>query len=218
MNSEPSDIPAVTTEPAFSFGGYASDTAGLPQTAGFGIRTLARIIDLVVHYFVAVAAGMFIGLAVAVAARGDPVATRAALVHLRQTSVLAFLFSLVGSAMYHTVCEGVHGSTLGKLICGLVVLDDKGQPCGLRAALGRTFSFYIDGLFFGIVGYMAMKGSPLNQRNGDKWFQTIVATRKATPATALRSGGRFVLALLAGIAVDAVFMLMAMVAKLKGWG
>jgi uncharacterized RDD family membrane protein YckC len=176
------------------------------------------VIDLVVHYAIAIVTGLFIGVAIAIAAAGDPVASRAALVHLRETSVLAFVFSIIGSAMYHTVCEALHGSTLGKLICGIVVLDETGQPCGPRAALGRSFAFYVDGLFFGIVGYMAMKGSPLDQRNGDKWFHTIVATRKGVPATALRSGGRFLLALVAAMAADAVFMMIALVAKLKGWG
>lgn len=211
--------PTVTPEvPSFTFGGYAADTSGMPPTAGFGIRLVARLIDTAVHWVVAVGSGLFIGIAIAIAVRGDPVAARQAMVHLRETSVLAFVFSLIGAALYQTACEGIHGSSPGKMICGLAVLDESARPCSLRSALGRSFTFFIDGLFFGIVGYMAMKGSPLDQRNGDKWFHTIVAKRKGAPATSLRSGSKFVAALLAGLAVDAMFMQIALIAKLRGWG
>lgn len=218
MSADSSAVEPSSSEVAFSFGGYGAEPPTLPTTAGFGIRTAARLIDIVFHWLISIVSGFVLGLMLAVAARGDQFAFQQAIASLRQTLVIALLLSIIGSVMYHTVCEAWHGSTLGKLICGLVVLDDQGQPCRFRSALGRSFAFIVDSLFFGIIGYMAMKGSPLDQRKGDEWFHTIVAKRKATTAVVVRGFDRFILVVIAAAAVDAVFVFLGFVAHLQHWG
>ncbi len=40
-----------------------------------------------------------------------------------------FLASVLGYFAYHTICTSVHGSTLGKLLLSLQVLQDDGSLC-----------------------------------------------------------------------------------------
>ncbi|MBZ5511021.1 MAG: RDD family protein [Acidobacteriia bacterium] len=218
MSADGSSEAPASSELTFSFGGYGAEHPSLPTTAGFGIRTAARLIDIGVHWLIALVSGFVFGLFLLIAAGGNQIAVQNAVASLRQRSIIALVLSILGSAMYHTVCEGGYGSTLGKLIMGLVVLGEDGQPCRFRSALGRSFAFYIDSLFFGIIGYMAMKGSPLDQRKGDEWFHTIVAKRKATPAVAVRGLGRFVAVAIVAAVVDAVFVLLGFLAHIQNWG
>ena len=204
--------------PSFTFGGYAARPEGLPETAGFGIRAAARLVDYVVHFLISFPAGLIFGMVLVLAVGGDQVRLQRGIAAMRQTSVIAFLLAIIGSALYTTLCEAVHGSTLGKLLFGLVVLTEKGLPCGFRSALGRSFAFLIDSLFFGLIGYLAMKGDPLDQRHGDKWFHTIVAKRRSVPPAVLRGGGRFVAALALAAAVDGGVMVLGLVAKVINWG
>jgi uncharacterized RDD family membrane protein YckC len=191
MNDTDSTIAPSSSDVTFSFAGYGAEHPSLPTTAGFGIRTGARLIDMALHWIIFMVSGFVFGILLVIAAGGNQAALNNAAARLRHISIVALVLAVVGSAMYHTICETWHGSTLGKLICGLVVLDENAQPCGFRSALGRSFAFFIDSLFFGIVGYMTMKGSPLHQRIGDQWCHTIVAKRTATPAVTLRGMGRF---------------------------
>ncbi|MGI9103951.1 MAG: RDD family protein [Terriglobales bacterium] len=209
---------AKPAEPTFSFGGYALDTSTLPTTAGFLIRAGARLVDLACHWIIQIASAFVFGLMLLVAVHGDRVAFQQHLSRLRGASVIAFLIAAVGYVSFHAVCEAFHGSTPGKMICGLVVLDESGRVCGLKAGLGRSLAFYVDGLFFGIIGYMAMKGSPLDQRKGDEWFHTVVAKRKAVSADKLRGSGRFLATTVLAAMVDSGFAFLGFLAHLRQWG
>src|SRR5262249_52665573 len=152
--------PSSPAAPEFTFGGYV-DESGLVG-AGFWIRTAARMIDQAVHLFTIVVGGaMFyfiVGVVGALADRGVETFGDHAL-----DSPLFLLASIVGAISYHTICEGLHGSTLGKLIVGLQVLGTDRKPCTLKSAVIRSVSFYIDGLFFGAIGYLQMQKSVLMQ-------------------------------------------------------
>jgi uncharacterized RDD family membrane protein YckC len=213
----PDDTAFTTESPMFTFGGYGVEPTGLPKTAGFGIRLGARLIDLAVHWVVFTVSSFVSGIVLAIAVR-DPARVQAIFTALRRTSVFAFVFALVGSALYHSICEGLHGSTIGKRICGLVVLNDEGQPCNLRSALGRSLAYFVDALFFGLIGYMAMRGSPLDQRKGDERFHTIVAKRKTVPPAVLRDLGSLVLVTLLAAGVDSLFAVLGIFAHLQRWG
>jgi len=52
----------------------------------------------------------------------------------------------------------MHGSTLGKLALSMVVVREDGSPCGLDAALLRSFAYFVDGLILRARRYSAMKG------------------------------------------------------------
>jgi hypothetical protein len=75
-------------------------------------------------------------------------------------------------------------------------------------------AYFADTLFFGLIGYMAMKRTPQEQRNGDRWAGTIVCKRSAVNLGSLRSGKRFLLVLfLAGLA-EISFVMIGQVLKL----
>jgi uncharacterized RDD family membrane protein YckC len=129
-------------------------------------------------------------------------------------SFAALFFGLGGAILFHAVCEGLHGSSPGKLILGQVVLSEDGMPCDFKAALGRSCAYVVDSLFFGAVAYLAMSGTPLQQRHGDKWFHTAVCKRSEIDPTQLRSGGRFIAALAIALLVNAGFVGLGLAARL----
>jgi uncharacterized RDD family membrane protein YckC len=129
-------------------------------------------------------------------------------------SFVGLFFGLIGSVLFHTTCEALHGSSPGKLMLGQVVLSEEGTPCGVKAAFGRSCAYFVDALFLGAVGYFAMSGSPLLQRNGDKWFHTVVCKRSEVNPAMLRSGGRFFAALLIALVLNAGVMGIGLVARI----
>lgn len=209
MSNTP-EIPTPTviesaTAPTFEFGGYALPTNRLIGE-GFGRRALARIIDLVMHYVIAIGAGVFVGiiLVFVAAATHQPFVTITA--KLSGFHPVTTLAAIAGSCLYEIICEGLHGSTLGKLVLGMVVVDESGKPCGMKAAVIRSAAYFVDGLFFGIVGYSAMKRDETRQRYGDDWAKTIVTKRSAVAPENLRGTGTFTGALLLAAAADGLLI------------
>lgn len=71
----------------------------------------------------------------------------------------------------------------------------------MRGAFIRSAAYYIDGLFFGLIGYSCMKVSPLNQRYGDVWGKTVVVKVTELPAESQDTkASDFILGFLAGLA------------------
>ena len=161
-------------------------------TVGFGKRAAARIIDFVLHMGVGLFAGILVGIIVAVASAISGTDAQPLLDRMSKTGVASSVVAILGMMLYYTICEGLHGSSAGKLLLGLVVLREDGRPCTYSQAAGRSFAFLIDGLFFGLIGYSSMKDSAKDQRYGDKWAGTVVVTRASAPAGSLRGAGRFV--------------------------
>ena len=191
--------PPSASSTEFTFGGYV-DESGLVG-AGFWIRAAARMIDQAVHLFMIMVSGaMFyfiVGMVGAMADRNvETFGDRAF------ESPLFILASIVGAICYHTICEGFHGSSLGKLLLGLQVLGTNRKPCTLRSALVRSLGFYIDGLFFGAIGYLPMQKSILMQRNGDVWGDTVVCRRKTLSTELKGSLGKFAAAFIIATGVD----------------
>ncbi len=205
--------PLTTPEPTFHFGGYLDDKPG-PDGVGFWPRAGARIIDTILHTLVGIVAGLAFGimLGIATALTGsDP----APLIQKAGTSpILAFLAGITGHVAYHTICEGLHGSTLGKMLLGQVVLTDDLQPCGPRSALIRSLAYYVDTLFFGAVGYLVMNKTRQMKRHGDNWADTFVTRRAEVSPDQLRSTGRFVAVLVLAMAMDAAIAMTALVAMI----
>ena len=100
---------------------------------------------------------------------------------------------MVLSIVYFTIFEWLYGATLGKLILGLRVVKESGEPCDFRVSFVRALYRFIDGLFFGIPAYRSMK-SPLYQRIGDKKAQTVVVGSKEPIIQAPRAWWWFLVA------------------------
>lgn len=75
--------------------------------------------------------------------------------------------------LYFAIFEWAYGATLGKLVLGMRVVQENGDPCSFGSAFIRGLLRYIDSLFFAIPAYTSMK-HPFYQRIGDKAAKTIV--------------------------------------------
>jgi uncharacterized RDD family membrane protein YckC len=87
------------------------------------------------------------------------------------------LYAIIAFA-YFALLEGNRGQTLGKMLLGIkVVREDNGEVPGLGAAAIRTVLRLIDGLFFYLVGFIAILISSKNQRLGDMAANTLVVRK-----------------------------------------
>jgi uncharacterized RDD family membrane protein YckC len=198
---------AAATSSTFSFGGYASEPTGLAGVS-FWPRVGARTIDLVVHDCVTFAAGIFFTILLAAASGGHiPLWV---LVKLRHLGFTGFVFGLLGSFVYHVACVAVHGSTLGKRALSMVVVQEDATPCRVGPAIVRELGYFVDALFFGLIGYSAMQKSLKEQRYGDEWADTVVCKRSSVAADQLRSEGRFVLGLMLAMMADAALTMVGL--------
>lgn len=106
------------------------------------------------------------------------------------SDVVVVLLGFVLVIAYFTVCEGLKGRTLGKLVTGLVVVDAEGRRPGLGRALVRTLfrlievnPFLLGGVPAGIV-VMITKD---RRRLGDLVAGTYVVPVKSLKAESLKS-------------------------------
>ncbi|HVG24737.1 MAG TPA: RDD family protein [Thermoanaerobaculia bacterium] len=174
---------------------------------GFGRRLAARIIDTIIHFGVGLFGGVFSVILIGIYSAVSGASSDALLARVQGGGAAGFLLSLLGSILYDSISEGLHGSTAGKLLLGMVVLREDGRPCTYVQAVGRSLAFFFDSLFFGLVAHSSMKDSPMQQRYGDKWAGTIVVQRSSAPQWALRGGLRFVGVFFLALFVDAVALI-----------
>jgi uncharacterized RDD family membrane protein YckC len=211
-------LPATAPEAAapkydynFTFGQYAK-AEGMVGV-GFWPRVLARVIDLVAHYVAVFMWAAIFGLFLAIVAGAIGVPFADLFGRIGTTTARNYIAGLLGAVIYHWLCVWLHGSSLGKMLLGMVVLDEGGKPCGSKAALGRELAYFVDALFFGFVGYLAMSNSGREQRYGDQWNHTLVVKRAQADPAALRSTGRFVVVLFFAAFADAALLILSMVSK-----
>lgn len=179
------------------------------EPGGFGIRAVAHIIDIVITMVVALVAGAMGGITVALLAAAG-MASANWQQQIGKASALTYVFSLLASLAYHSLAEGLGGATAGKAICGLRVLTERREPCTLPKAIGRNLAYYIDALFFGLVGWTSMSKSPTMQRYGDKWAGTIVVHARSAQPLLTRSP---VVGILLGFVAYGVIQILAVILK-----
>jgi hypothetical protein len=198
---------AAGSSPTFTFGGYATEPAGLAG-ASFWPRVAARVIDLVVHYCISFAAGMFFTILLAAASGGH--IPFWVLVKLRHVGFPGFAAGLVGSFAYHVVGVSVHGSTLGKRVLSI------GSGSGRRHALpswagdhSRTWLFHRRNLLW-LDRLFCDAKEVKERRHGDEWAGTVVCKRSSVAPDQLRGDGRFALALMMGMMADAALLMIGL--------
>jgi len=176
-----------------------------PEYAPLGHRVAARLVDVVVHYGVIFYTAIWLSAmaVVAVPEQMDAITTK-----LGENTFFGVVLGVLGSVLYHTCMEGLHGSSIGKRLFGLTVLNAEGGPCSLWQGWKRSLAFLLDSFFFGMVGYAAASGSPMKQRVGDDWADTVVVRTRSLPAPLLRSGKELFAAFAGGFACD--FLLVAL--------
>jgi uncharacterized RDD family membrane protein YckC len=182
--------------------------------AGFGLRAGAQAIDLIVHIIISFVAGYVTGILIFLYALviGMPPSVLPA--KLQASMPVSYILPLTGYVLYHSICEGIHGATLGKLIFKIHVLKEDGNPTSIGSAFIRSVAFYVDSLFFGIVAAVSMRSSELHQRLGDKWAKTVVVKRSNLSQYQWPSGRKFVIAFLIAIAADGFMIALELMLKL----
>jgi uncharacterized RDD family membrane protein YckC len=186
--------PEVVSEPAVPL-----------EPVKFGRRVCARLLDVGVHLAMRAVAGVVVGIMTGIIAalRGIPFETLWP--QAQPISWISWTSGIVGSMLYQVVASGWHGSSLGKLLLGIVVLDETGRPSTLVQGWKREILYFFDSLFFGLIAAAQMSKSEFQQRYGDDWADTVVVYRRSAPPRSLRSGlqfaGVFILAALADVLV-----------------
>lgn len=195
-----------------SFGGYAAPLAGF-RGVTFWPRLSARLLDIALHYGIGYLAGLLFAFMLIIASGGHPapwIARR--LAHSRFPSIVG---GVLGLACYHVICTAISGSTIGKLIFGMQVIQDDGSPCRLKSAVIRELGYFVDALFFGVVAYFAMQDDPEQKRVGDGWADTIVVKRGVVPLGSRQGAMRFVLGLMLGVIADIAFLMMGLLVQMN---
>jgi uncharacterized RDD family membrane protein YckC len=174
------------------------------EGVGFLIRAIAKIIDLVIHNLVGVGFGVVVGLVIGLLAKSSGGIVPDFANEDAAQRLISGLFATVGFILYSSICEAYYGATLGKLILGLFVVDKKGEQISFGSALVRSLLFFIDQMFFGLIGYFVMKDSPLKQRLGDKAAGTVVIKRSEVRSSEIPSGCMLFVVLILGLVFDGV--------------
>lgn len=182
--------------------------------AGFGRRAGAQVVDLIIHNAMGFMVGFVAGLMIAVYAAVTGVSASALSAKLGGATLTGYILALSGYVAYHTICEGMHGATLGKLLFKVHVLGEDGNPASLVSALIRSVAFILDSFFLGVVAYSNMQKSERRQRLGDKWAKTVVVDRSAMNRYPRPSGWQFVLVFLVALAADGLFFALPLIIKL----
>lgn len=102
---------------------------------------------------------------------------------------------------------------MGKLCCGIRVVNEDGRPSNLKGALIRTLAYFVDSLFFGMVAWSSMEKSPLNQRYGDKWGKTAVLKTTEIAPESQRTPDIFMLGMFFGVGCLAVIIGISLILK-----
>jgi uncharacterized RDD family membrane protein YckC len=177
------------------------------EYVGFRRRAAARLLDLLFHYAIGIVAGVTIAI-LAYFVQGLTGRPAQPILDVLGKGPLGFLTALLGGILFDAIMEGFHGSTLGKRLVGITVLDESARPCNFKAATIRSFAFLFDGLLFGVVAQASMRDSPTQQRYGDRWAHTVVVFRRSVPEGSLRSSFRFGLVLMLASFADGLLILL----------
>lgn len=94
---------------------------------------------------------------------------------------LSTLAWMLGSFLYRSLAEGIWGKTIGKKICGIVVLRDDFTRCGIGSGLLRNLMRLVDSFFCYLVAAVSVAGTLHWQRLGDLVGGTIVVRDREGP-------------------------------------
>lgn len=184
------------------------------DTVGFGRRAGARIIDLVVTQVIGLLGGTLAATVLVVLQSLGMLAGDWATAIQKAGFLFNFFSGFSSGVLGAAVGAAIAGVSPGKAMLGLrVVHVTNGDRPSLIAGAVREVGYYVDGLFFGLVGKSAMDSSPHHQRYGDRWAGTAVVQRSSLTTEAAGTPGRVALGLFAFVAVHASVMAAFVVAK-----
>ena len=86
----------------------------------------------------------------------------------------SILLMMLVSYFYHSLLEGIWGKTIGKKICGIIVLKEDFTKCNIPGGLLRNLLRIIDLFFYYWVGVVSIVATMKWQRLGDIVAGTVV--------------------------------------------
>ncbi len=92
--------------------------------------------------------------------------------------IMALFLVIILWIFYGIILETWRGQTIGKMILGIVVVKENGEPCTFVAALLRNVFRIIDGLGFYFLGFIVIALTEKKQRIGDRLANTVVVRIK----------------------------------------
>lgn len=181
------------------------------EGVGFIVRAVAKTLDLILHNLIGVGLGLLVGIGIGVLTASAGQAVPEVNDEDLTIRLISGVMATIGFIFYNAICEAYYGATLGKLLLGIHVVNRKGEQISFGSAFVRALVFFIDQFFFGIVAYLSMKGSALQQRLGDKWAGTVVVKRSEVQSSEIPSGCMFILVLLIGLLFDGILQVLPIV-------
>lgn len=153
-----------------------------PVYATKGMRLAGYLLDLFLLYLVQTG-GLYLGAILG----GMITSFREAPDHEIQIAIGAGMdlgtvyWFLVAWFLNYGVMQGLTGSSFGKKICGVKVLQENGQPIGVGRSLVRTICYGISALPF-YLGFAALFFSKKSQCWHDMICKTVVVPARAVMA------------------------------------
>ena len=98
--------------------------------------------------------------------------------HYMGLAIFLVTVIFLGNFLYHSLLEGLWGKTIGKKLCGIVVLKDDFSKCTVGRGFLRNVMRIVDGFFYYLVAAVAMAGTMKWQRLGDLVAGTVVVRDK----------------------------------------
>jgi uncharacterized RDD family membrane protein YckC len=86
---------------------------------------------------------------------------------------------------YFVLLEGIAGATIGKFLTGLRVVSQDGTKLTWSASIVRNIARIVDAFPYAIPYLVAATSvwvSPIQQRLGDRWANTVVVTKESLRA------------------------------------
>ena len=131
-----------------------------------GARIGAQIVDSIIMVIL-----FFIGMAIASAG---------ASAESGGVALVGILLGGFAALFYAFLLEGAwDGYTVGKKLFGIKVVKETGDSCGYGGAFVRNLLRIIDGLFYYVIGFIAMAASDKRQRIGDRIAGTVVVREES---------------------------------------
>lgn len=135
---------------------------------------LQRIVGVIIDYIVMGLISFFIlGASI-----GPALATRSPAVFLSGL-FMSIILIIVIWVLYGIILETWKGQTVGKMVMGIIVVKENGDPCDFFAALLRNVFRIIDNLpSLYLVGFIVIALTEKRQRLGDLLAGTVVVKVK----------------------------------------
>ena len=88
--------------------------------------------------------------------------------------------------LYFVLLEGIAGATIGKFLTGIRVVNQDGTKLTWSASIVRNIARIVDAFPYVVpylVAAISVWASPIQQRLGDRWANTVVVTKESLRAS-----------------------------------